>query len=163
MHVDDASVEADSAPNLISTTTAIPSTPSANLNTVTPAAGAPVVTQQSPLTQLTEQQYDTPAAAASALPSVQPFTSPDIPSPTCLTMADIKRRLDNTHTHASTEQLLAGRVKRARKTGIALDDPSVLSFVRAPLVAAIVDDSAIVPSSLVDNIEDHRAGPLDIR
>jgi hypothetical protein len=65
-------------------------------------------------------------------------------------MADIKRHLDNTHTHASTEQLLAGWAKRARKTGIALDDTSVLSFLRAPSVAAIVDDSAIIPSSLVD-------------
>jgi hypothetical protein len=129
------SVEADSAPNLISTTTATLGTPSANLNTVTPATGAPVVTQQSPLMQFTEQQYDTPAAAASAPPSVQPYTSPDIPSPTRLTMADIKHRLDNTHTHASTEQLLAGRAKRARKTGIALDDTSVLSFLRAPLKA----------------------------
>ena len=90
MDVNDASIEAPFDPNIVSTTTDTPGTPGHALNTVTPATGVPVVTQDifSPL-----------AETVTTPPSVQPFTSPVIASPIKLTLAAVKRRLDSTAQH----------------------------------------------------------------
>jgi hypothetical protein len=63
-------------------------------------------------------------------------------------MADVKRRLDDTDQHVNTAQLDADRSKRAKTNGIALDDSTVFSFLRAPIVDSIVADKNIVPSKL---------------
>jgi hypothetical protein len=125
MDVDGASIVVPFDPNTISTTADTPGTPAQPLNTVTPATGVPVVSQD----------FNSPLAENSSTPpSVRPFTSPVIPSPVKLAMADVKRRLDDTDQHVNTAQLNADRSKRAKTNGITLDNSTVFSFLHLRIV-----------------------------
>jgi hypothetical protein len=77
------------------------------------------------------------AETTSTPPSVRPFTSPVVPSPVKLTMADVKRRLDDTDQHVNTAQLNADCSKCAKTNGIVLDDSTVFSFLHNAKVASL--------------------------
>jgi hypothetical protein len=135
MDVTGASIAVPFDPNTLSSTTAdTPGMPAQPLNTVTPATGVPVVTQD----------FNSPLAENTSTPppsSVRPFT-------VRLTMADVKRRLDDTDQHVNTAELNADHSKRTKTNGIALDDNTVFSFLRVLIVDSIVADKNIVPSKL---------------
>ena len=163
MDHEDASLEATRALLSLSTASPAPSAPEFPVVSTPSTTTDPVVITQS---SQPEDSFTTPAARFLSSPAavvtrpstesqlpvstpagakVVPFSSPVIESPNRLNLRAVKRRLDDRATHACTQQLLADRAKRSKKTSatVHLHPTAVLSFVRHPFIDAILADSSI--------------------